>query len=230
MESHDDLVGMATSAAGAASKVAVVGAFVASLSTRRLDWRSALGSYAAVRHLPPHSFVPSAHFGPVCAVCGLREVVDYRPDALKELRRTQSRLIRFYDLTYATCDLSHLGELAADPPGPKDVEILQRVVSGLRALGPEATLESLDPALRGTFKSNKGQRRYALEALGVAGVLCPPDAPSYFDQWVSADDRETVLQSRHFYARDTAYPLQRWTGSAGLNEEALEWWFGGLIA
>src|SRR5262245_41199581 len=34
-------------------------AFVAGLGARRLDWRSALGSYAAARHLPRHALKPS---------------------------------------------------------------------------------------------------------------------------------------------------------------------------
>ena len=45
----------------------VADAFLASLSSRRLDWRSALGSYAVFQHLPDHS--PSGNERH-CSICG----------------------------------------------------------------------------------------------------------------------------------------------------------------
>jgi hypothetical protein len=52
--------------------VAEVGeAFLASLSSRRLDLRSALGSYAVARFLAEHAYEDSGHGR--CATCGQYE-------------------------------------------------------------------------------------------------------------------------------------------------------------
>lgn len=46
----------------------VADAFLTSLSTRRLDWRSALGSYAVFREMPDHEHSPE---GKRCMHCGM---------------------------------------------------------------------------------------------------------------------------------------------------------------
>lgn len=70
VQNHDGWVAAAREAATGVSPSEVSDAFVASLSNRRLDLRSALGSLAVARRLPEHSFVP-VRASVVCAVCGL---------------------------------------------------------------------------------------------------------------------------------------------------------------
>jgi hypothetical protein len=67
--SHDERVLWALRSWEQVSKSQVVSGFLASLSSRRLDWRSALGSYAVSLNLPRHSFTKSgARFWcPICA-------------------------------------------------------------------------------------------------------------------------------------------------------------------
>nr|MCU0875595.1 hypothetical protein [Pirellulaceae bacterium] len=67
---HDKAVAWALRAVAAVSQEQVAGAFLASLSTRRLDLRSPLGSYAVLRHFPKHK--PRVHGSGErsCAVCG----------------------------------------------------------------------------------------------------------------------------------------------------------------
>ena len=78
---HDGWVLAAIAAAAAVSAQEAADAFLASLTTRRLDLRSALGSLAVARHLPGHPFtIPQDQvydgYAPVgprdCAVCGFR--------------------------------------------------------------------------------------------------------------------------------------------------------------
>lgn len=59
---HDETVEQASTAVRAIKKSDVVDAFVASLSTRRLDIRSALGSYAVLMNLEAH-LVEGIHNG-----------------------------------------------------------------------------------------------------------------------------------------------------------------------
>ena len=78
---HDGWVRAAVAAASTVTAQEAAGAFLSSLTTRRLDLRSALGSYALACHLREHPFtIPRdliydgyAPVGPDdCAVCGLR--------------------------------------------------------------------------------------------------------------------------------------------------------------
>lgn len=65
---HDGWVAAARAAVDEVTPEEVGEAFVATLNSRRLDLRSALGSYAVARHLPVHAF--SASQSRRCAVCG----------------------------------------------------------------------------------------------------------------------------------------------------------------
>lgn len=225
---HDAIVAWAREAVRAADPAALADGFVASLGSRRLDRRSALGSYAAIRHLPAHGFTPSRRFHPsACAVCGVKAREEVDVAGLGSLRAKQDRLIRFTDVVYAAFDVATAGELPAAPPASADDRArLDALIAAIAALPPTATLAALQPAIAKTFASNKRERQYVLEALGVLGVLCPPAIPSFFDAWVERDDFEHN-QAAHHHARDTAYPLQHWTGAAGVDRARLRAWFGG---
>lgn len=85
--SHDAVVEDVRRLVGATSLDVVANAFLASLPTRRLDLRSALGSYVVARYLPDHSFAP--HRGThSCAICGL-------PDGEREIDRNVLSFERF---------------------------------------------------------------------------------------------------------------------------------------
>src|SRR5262249_5293003 len=53
--SHADIVSRAIAAVRVVDRRAVANAFVASLSSRRLELRSALGSFAVLQHFPQHT-------------------------------------------------------------------------------------------------------------------------------------------------------------------------------
>jgi hypothetical protein len=65
---HGQAVEHVLGAIGRLDRRKVADAFLASLSTRRLGWRSALGSYAVFQHLLSHK--PQIE-GRRCVVCGL---------------------------------------------------------------------------------------------------------------------------------------------------------------
>lgn len=226
--SHDEVVDRAIVAAAALTPKQAASAFAASLSTRRLDWRSTLGSLAAVQHLSRHAFVPRSVKDPGhCAVCGLQQQVALDLDGLAELRAEQRYLVRFYDVAYAVADLEAFPGVQVPEPTPADLDLLQALLEGLRS--PGMKLGQLNAAIRVGFKSNKNQRAYILEALGVAGILCPTEVPSFETRWVSYQEREFGLSVHHFYSKDAAYPLRHWSSESRLNEQAVQRWFGELI-
>jgi len=65
---HDQAVVWALRSRTLVSKEAVVAGFLASLSSRRLDLRSALGSFAVLRHFPLHRWCRTEHGEHCCPV------------------------------------------------------------------------------------------------------------------------------------------------------------------
>ena len=66
---HDAWINAARQSAAAVTAPEVGDAFLASLTSRRMDLRSALASYALTRHLPDHPYAEQRRG--VCAVCGI---------------------------------------------------------------------------------------------------------------------------------------------------------------
>src|SRR5579884_1814516 len=64
--SHDEAVARARRAVQAISMQKVGDVFLASLTTRRLEWRSALGNYAVAKQLPDHTFMGDEKWCQVC--------------------------------------------------------------------------------------------------------------------------------------------------------------------
>lgn len=229
MISHDQLIQDTIAAAAAVRPEQVARAFAASLGTRRLDWRSALGSLAAVQHLYSHPFQARSEKDPGrCAVCGLGEGVALDRRALDRLRAEQHFLVRFYNVAYACADLQAFPGLQIPDPTSEDLAHLRALFEALRT--PGLALGELNGAIRGGFKSNKNQRAYLLEALAIAGILCPQQVPSFETRWVGYQELEFELSARHHYAKDSAYPLRHWSRSSRLNEAALTRWFGTVLS
>lgn len=65
---HDEVVRRVGAAWQALSRERVGGAFLASLSSRQLAYRSALGSYAIARNFPRHVFEGQGRY---CSICGI---------------------------------------------------------------------------------------------------------------------------------------------------------------
>ena len=91
--------------------------FLASLTSRRLDLRSALSSYVLARRLEQHAFVKGpGHISGACAVCGLNErEVEIDWDVMN-FERFKWGGVRRDDLTYVWLDLRQFA--AADRPLP----------------------------------------------------------------------------------------------------------------
>src|SRR5262245_22904471 len=66
--SHDEIVALTLRLRGEISPARVSRLFLASLSTRRLDWRSILGSHAVCLHLPKHKAAGKSE----CKVCTIK--------------------------------------------------------------------------------------------------------------------------------------------------------------
>jgi hypothetical protein len=211
---HDEWVAVARNAAEQVALSDASEAFLASLSTRRLDLRSALGSLAIAGQLPKHAYAGTRTTR--CGVCGLYDSAEADMNMLS-FERLKWGGVRRDDVIYAGFDLEQFLRAPREPATGDSVAIGRQVIQALRNAAPDATVTKLASSLR-VPKGNKEERRALFEIFGVWGVLKTPGHRSYQHHFVRADDRE--LPSQHYI--DTSYPACWWRGTDGIDEDALK--------
>jgi hypothetical protein len=229
--SHDQVVSQLIEERERADPTALSDSFLASLGGRRLDLRSALGSYAFALNFPRHeiattpaSIVPSG--ARRCEWCGFYEFHKPAEVDLNVLNFERHKWggVRRDDPVYAWLDLSLFREEALQKPTNADKQIMHQILKAARSMEPRATAGSLEKALAGIFKSSKAERRVLIEILAVCGVLQPRSRGGYFGEFTLACEREHTGQ--HF--NDWGYPAMWWRGSEGVSETALAAYFPDL--
>jgi hypothetical protein len=213
---HDEWVADAKAAAAETEPAAVESAFVASLSTRRLDLRSALASWVLADRLPLHS--QRLEPGQWCGLCGTE--ADLVLAGLNDLSYA-----RFFGPTwapirqtvsYAAFDLQQLVHAPSFEPTPADTELGRRVIATLRGLPPGTNAKTGAQALE-FLPGNQREREMLLDALGVCGILESPDHRGHFAGFVPSADR--AMPGR--FNVEMAYPACWWRATYGLNDAAL---------
>jgi hypothetical protein len=211
---HNGWVRTARAAADAVRLSDIGQAFIGSLTTRRLDLRSALGSFAVARHLPLHDF----SIGPswLCRVCGLREEDEQDLNVLS-FERFKWGGVRKADLRYVTFDLEQFLRAPTSMVDATAIAIGRQLITKLRTAPFSETATTATAKIR-MIKGNAAERATLLDSLGLAGILAPQAHPGYLHTFVPFDQR--MLPPRHFV--DRAYPVCWWRGSDGVNEEAVQ--------
>ena len=221
---HDEAISRVRAAASKLSPRRAADGFLASLSTRRVDWRSALGSYSVARCMPAHAASCEARH---CAICGLHDDVHVKEHDLNvpSFERLKWGGVRHADPIYAALDLELF--LASPPPPPTeaDVAIFRDLVAALPNAPASVTSAKLHKHLPTSLKANKAERDMLVAILGLCGVLGTADHPGFFDQFVPV--RQRRLPNRHFI--DMAYPACWWTRSDGVNTNRLQELFGHVL-
>jgi hypothetical protein len=200
----------------------VADAFLSSLSTRRLDWRSAFGSYVVFQHMPSHSELA---VGGHCAICRMYLIHKEKDLNVFNFERFKWGGIRHAQVEYAAFDLRQFIQEPSTHPIADDVRIFRDVIESIRAAPVGTTSAALQAHLPKSLKSNKAERDVLVALLGYCGVLGTPDHPGYSDAYVPYSDRR--LPSRRFI--DMSYPACWWDASIGLNETKLEEHFGYVL-
>lgn len=218
--SHDQQIEYAIHARDAVYASDVVSAFVASLSSRRLDLRSGLGSYAVARHLQVH--VSTEHAGTcACRICGVSLHSSEVDLNVLNFERFKWGGVRHDQPAYIGLDLSRLSKLGSVRPSDADYLMLTEILASARKMPNSGRLKDLSKALAGVFPSNEYERRTLISILGYSGILADPERLDYRTAFPICDQREYTS-----YAKDDwPYPVRWWTGSIGVNEEAVADWF-----
>ncbi len=148
-------------------------AFLASLTTRRLDLRSGLASYVLASAAGPHAYVGNA-FG-TCVTCGARR--EHRDEDLDVLNFERHKWggVRHGDPLYVLLDLSQLALAGPVTPTDDDRATFEKILEVIEGAAPKDTPPKLSKRLADVLPSSKPERDVLLEILAAAGVLAPSD-------------------------------------------------------
>lgn len=217
--SHDEIAVCASRAVNEITPEAISDAFIASLDSRRLDFRSALGSFAVLHHFPLHEGLANEH---QCKICG--EYLRTTNEDLNVLNFERFKWggVRHDQPRYAVFDLEQFVTTSPPLPSEEDISILRSLFSAIEAAPENTTADTLEKFLAPVVKSNKSERQTLIAILGLTGILGTAQHPGYLRSFTRYADRE--LPSRRFV--DMTYPACWWRRSDGVNSEAVDFWFG----
>ncbi len=218
--SHDETVRLALRARDGVSQQSVVKAFVASLTSRRLDLRSGLGSYAVARHLTEHPFTEYPG-NRACRICGTYPTPAPIDLNVLSFERHKWGGVRHDQLDYIGFDLSQLRLVEEVEPNAADYLTLKSILATARNMPPSARLKDLSKAMAAILPSNDAERRTLIAILGYCGILIDQTKPDFRMSFVPLDHR----MHTNYAKDDWPYPVQWWNATLGVNEDAVVDWF-----
>jgi hypothetical protein len=230
---HDDIVARLFAVRDRISIEHVAAAFLASLSTRRLELRSALGSFSFAAHFADHRLVEQAR-GQVpsgrlhCRICGLyghlaAEVKDLN---ILSFERWKWGGVRHVDPLYCWFDLTQFEQVGEEAPTQADYSILAQIVEIASGLAAEATPNELEKRISKVIKSNGSERRVLIEILGACGILRPAGRCGFLQAFTADEDRDRPAD----HTNDWSYPVIWWRGADGVDRTVLNRLFPKLAA
>jgi hypothetical protein len=220
---HDETLNRVRTAIARLDCRRVADAFLASLSSHRLDLRSALGSFAIFRHVPQHD--PSSDNEGRCEICGLYLSGDPEDLNVLNFERLKWGGVRHDNPIYAAMDLELFLREAPQPPGDEDVRLFRAILAAIEAAPLKETSALLHKRFAKILKSNKAERDVIVAILGFCGVLETADHPGFSKSFIPASSR--TLPDRHFV--DMPYPACWWRRDAGINRDAVHEYFGHVL-
>ena len=225
--SHDECINQIIDISTKISIEQVIKAFLSSLSTHRLDWRSVISSLFIAKLFVSHKYTPivSGHFyedGKIvdthytCEVCrdvkyGVVGDQSYVNEDLSVLNfeRIKWGGVRHGQLIYTLLDLELFVKEQIPEPTIEDIEILKEILTVIDSSKHGDYPSNLRDRIKDIqiFKSSKDERSMLLEALACIDVLQPAsyDRPrsskndwTYVEFWRGEDRYNKKIVNQYF--------------------------------
>lgn len=169
------------------TKEQVVQAFLHSLSTRQIQWRSILSSWALTVHLPLHTYEErrAVHANTSsCGDCNFNRLMSNDQYANEDINilnfeRIKWGGIRLNHLLYCWLDLKLFTEQSPSTINvtTEDVQILKQMIQAIEECDENEGARKLEKRWKDLFPANKHERDVLMEIWGYAGLLVPLDTP-----------------------------------------------------
>lgn len=208
---HDETIGAARAVVGKVDPDAIADGFLSSLVNRRLDLRSALGSYAVLRWLPDHRLERGSSRW--CRVCGLPSPSGGPLDRnLLNFERFKWGGVRRDNVAYATFDLTQFLRAPREASGPAHRKVAWSLITALEALAAGTTAPVAVTQLP-MVKGNRQEREALLDILGVCGILQTPQHRGYADAFIPYSARQLPALRNV----ERTYPVCWWRAEDGVD-------------
>lgn len=219
--SHDEILIWLNKSLKSVHLEDVSNAFLASLSTRRLDLRSGVGSFSIALCFPAHKFCGKNY----CNICGAIKK-SYKIDLnLLNFERHKWGGIRHLNPEYIAFDLECFARLDKVAPKKEDFGIMSQIIEVIKQCDNDTKPNDLEKKLKKVFQSNKDERRVLIEILAYCGILNPKGYDSFFDKFINYSDRQIPSVAKI----DWTYPICWWKGIDGINQDALNYYFPQIV-
>lgn len=224
--SHDDCVNRIVEIANNITMEQVAKAFLSSLSTRRLDWRSGISSYSMAKVLDAHKYEPVesgrsfldgkiTNISYTCNGCQKHGVIGQKQYVNQDLNVLNFERMKWGgvghgELLYILFDLEQFTKEEITEPTKADIEIFKSILKAASSCNPGDYPSVLRDKLKDipNFKSNKDERSSLMEILACIEILQPK---SYDRPIAGKHDWEFI---------------EFWRGEDGYNKEIVEKYFG----
>lgn len=141
----------------------VADAFLCSLTNKRLDWRSGLGSYANAKRILTRTDTPDYYF----------DYGENRDLNVLNFERIKWGGVRHPYALYNLLDLTLLHEESITSPTKEDVLIFQAILNTIYGSAPDDTPGKLRDNLKKFLKLSKYETQTLMEILGSAEIIKP---------------------------------------------------------
>lgn len=141
----------------------VTDAFLSSLTTKRLDWRSGLGSYANAKRLLTANNIEDYYYGHGANVD--LNVLNFE--------RIKWGGVRHHNGLYNWLDLTLLHTENVTTPTDQDIQTLQSILDVVQKSEINDTPSKLRDRLKGVYKGSKDEIHIIMEILGSADIIKP---------------------------------------------------------
>lgn len=206
----------------------IVNAFLYSLSTRKLEYRSALGSYFYAIAISNHELSKGYNNKNLnhCYLCGWqaweKEPSQYAINHgvnVFNFERFKWGGVRHTLLNYVLFDLEMFLTLPKVLPSESDKLILKKILECPKKLNPNDKASQLVKLIvqEKILKCNKDEVRVILEILSICGILVNKEYPSFCEKFVDEYSRSPLE-----YKNDFSYPLNRWRALDGVDYQKVK--------
>lgn len=161
--SKDELITRLRNVVDAIPQKKITDAFLCSLSNKRLDYRSALASYANARRLLSEDGISEFYYG---------HGIDLDLNILN-FERIKRGGVRHFSGVYNWLDLMLLEQDNIPAPTENDIDNLKGILTVISESEPGTTPGKLRDALSRAVAGSKNERQTLMEILGCAEILKP---------------------------------------------------------
>jgi len=201
-------------------KETVAEAFVSSLVSGRPDYRSILGTYGCFWNIDKEQLLNSPK---LVGLAATDQPTVYGAGSLAFTLFFRSNSMEHGSVPNAIYELERFATTTSAPisASTESYALLGTIFDTIRKLPPQSQLTQLEKSLSGIMKGNTLHRKHMLEMFGYCDIIHPKRQPKIAGQYYNANKHLPP----HPGKSEWRYPACWWTGTDGLNEDAVKFWF-----